>query len=130
MCAEENLLRQDQRFKQAVDRFNGGDWYGAHDLFEELWHETQGPSRPVLQAVLQISVAQLHLERGNQHGATVLMGEGIGRLAPVDNDALGLDILGLKNLALDRLQRLQQGLSLNLCPPLQLSPASTQRSVH
>lgn len=131
MTSEEHELRQDPRLARALERFNSGDWYEAHDLFEELWHETQGPSRPVLQGVLQIAVAHLHLERGNHHGATVLLGEGIGRLGRVEDDALGLDILTLKGLASDRLQRLQHGKSLKSCPPLQLCPASPpQPSVH
>ncbi|MEB3361604.1 MAG: DUF309 domain-containing protein [Synechococcaceae cyanobacterium] len=131
MGSEENELLQDPRLARALQRFNGGDWYGAHDLFEELWHETQGPSRPVLQGILQIAVAHLHLERGNHHGATVLLGEGIGRLARVEDDALGLDILTLRALAKDRLQRLQHGRPVEPCPPLQLNPASPpQSSVH
>lgn len=124
MCAEEQSLRQDRRLQLALDRFNSGDWYEAHDLFEELWHETQGPCRPVLQGILQIAVAHLHLDRGNHHGATVLLGEGIGRLAHADSDSLGLDIQTLKTLAIDRLRRLQQGMTLDPCPPLQLPPAA------
>jgi predicted metal-dependent hydrolase len=130
MCAEELSLRQDVRLQLALDRFNSEDWYGCHDLFEELWHETQGPCRPVLQGILQIAVAHLHLERDNHYGATVLLGEGIGRLARVESDSLGLDLQALKTLATDRLQRLQQGLSLDPCPPLRLTPASGQPSVH
>lgn len=126
MWDEERSLRQDQRLHLAVDLFNSGDWYGAHDLFEELWHETQGPSRPALQAVLQISVSQLHLERGNHHGATVLLGEGIGRLAHVDDDALGLDFLALKKMAMELLHRLQQKPSILQCSPLQLCAARVQ----
>jgi predicted metal-dependent hydrolase len=130
MCAEEQSLRQDARLQVALDRFNHEDWYECHDLFEELWHETQGPCRPVLQGILQIAVAHLHLERGNIHGATVLLGEGIGRLADAESDSLGLDILTLKTLAKDRLQRLQQALPLDPCPPLRLTPVSAQPAVN
>ena len=70
----------DPRFHEAVAQFNAADWYACHDGFEALWHETQGPMRPVLQGILQIAVAHLHRERGNDHGAMVLMGEGLGRL--------------------------------------------------
>jgi predicted metal-dependent hydrolase len=130
MCSEEQSLRNDTRLQVALDRFNHEEWYECHDLLEELWHETQGPCRPVLQGILQIAVAHLHLERGNLHGATVLLGEGIGRLSHVETDSLGLDILTFKTLAKDRLQRLQQGLPLDLYLPLHLTPASAQPSVH
>lgn len=73
-------FQADPRFNQAVDLFNGHDWYGAHDLFEELWHETGDPERRWLQAMVQLSVALLHRQRGNPHGAMVLLGEARGRL--------------------------------------------------
>jgi predicted metal-dependent hydrolase len=106
---EEALLIADPRLALAVSRFNDGDWYGCHDGLEELWHETQGPMRPVLQGILQIAVAQLHLERGNTRGATVLMGEGLGRLAVCDEVALGLRLEPLRQVARLRLQALQSG---------------------
>nr|WP_254217003.1 DUF309 domain-containing protein [Synechococcus sp. CCY 9618] len=102
------MLQADPRLWQAVDRFNAGDWYACHDGFEELWHETQGPMRPVLQGILQIAVAELHLEKGNRRGATVLMGEGLGRLRRCGDDALGLALDPLRALAAVRLDALQQ----------------------
>ena len=79
MPSEEQALLADPRLDQAIDLFNAGDWYACHDVFEELWHECQGPSRKALQGILQIAVSQLHLQRGNLRGATVLLGEGLGR---------------------------------------------------
>ena len=70
----------DPRLGAAIALFNDAAWYPCHDGFEELWHETAGPMRPVLQGILQIAVAHLHLERGNLRGATILLGEGLGRL--------------------------------------------------
>ncbi len=71
----------DPRFQQAVDLFNRRAWYEAHDAFEEIWHETAGADRRLLQGILQIAVAHVHLERGNLRGATILLGEGVGRLS-------------------------------------------------
>ena len=130
MLSEEESLQQDPRLAVAVSLFNAQEWYEAHDRFEELWHETQGPVRPALQGVLQIAVAHLHLERRNQHGATMLLGEGIGRLSRVGDEALGLDLGQLRLQALDRLQRLQQGRSLEGCCPLHLGPVAASPSVH
>ncbi len=101
--------QQDPRFEAGLDLFNTADWYRCHDLFEELWHETMGPDRPALQGILQIAVAHLHLERGNRNGATLLIGEGLGRLAPYGDQALGLDLRPLKSVLNERLQALQRG---------------------
>jgi len=111
--AEEALILQDPRFHSGVAAFNGGDWYGCHDDFEAVWHETQGRLRPILQAILQIAVAHHHLEKGNQRGATILLGEGLGRLAAVGPCELGLDIHSLQQTCQQRLVALQQASSLD-----------------
>jgi predicted metal-dependent hydrolase len=100
-------LMADPRFQEAVRLFNSGDWYACHDGFEELWHETQGPMRPVLQGFLQIAVAELHQERGNRRGATVLMGEGLGRLRDCGEEALGICLISLRRCVGERLRLLQ-----------------------
>jgi predicted metal-dependent hydrolase len=82
----------DPRFQKAVELFNDGEWYDAHDVFEELWHETADPHRRSLQGVLQVAVAQLHLQRDNRRGATILFGEALGRLKRPGTPDLGLDI--------------------------------------
>ena len=106
--------------------FNRGHWYEAHDGLEELWHETAGPDRLVLQGILQIAVAQLHLERGNQRGAVILMGEGLGRLRRCPDQALGLDLAPLKRAATAHLAWLQQPVPQadQDLPALQLGEAS------
>ena len=63
-----------------------------------------------LRVLLQIAVAHLHLERSNLRGATVLLGEGLGRLKPYGNEALGLQLEPLLAAVSRRLQALQQGL--------------------
>ncbi|MCP9926920.1 DUF309 domain-containing protein [Cyanobium sp. CH-040] len=115
----------DPRFREAVALFNAGAWYAAHDGFEELWHETAGPLRPVLQGILQLAVAQLHLERGNRRGATILTGEGLGRLRSAPEQALGLDLVALRTNAGCWLQLLQQDRPLDgaALPPPRLGPA-------
>ena len=100
--------KEDHRFQSAVDLFNSREWYLAHDLLEELWHESSEPERQVLQGILQIAVAQLHLERGNLNGATILYGEGLGRLRKIGLPDLGLDLEQLCNCVEKRLQLLQQ----------------------
>ena len=86
------LLLEDNRFKKAINLFNSADWYSAHDAFEELWHEANGPERITLQGFLQIAVAHIHLESGNLNGATILYGEALGRLKNIGIPDLGVDI--------------------------------------
>ena len=98
----------DPRFQKAVDLFNRRSWYEAHDAFEEVWHETAGPDRRLLQGILQIAVAHVHLERGNLRGATILLGEGVGRLSEAMPGDLGLDLPLVRDQARLRLEALQR----------------------
>ena len=74
----------DSRFEKGMNLFNACKWYKSHDVFEEIWHETGGPERQILQGILQVAVAQVHLENKNLNGATILYGEALGRLAKED----------------------------------------------
>ena len=103
------MPQADPRFQQGVELFNAGEWYAAHDLFEELWHETADPERRSLQGILQVAVAQLHLQRGNRRGATILFGEALGRLKRPGTPDLGLDLASLCRAAQQRLEALQLG---------------------
>lgn len=105
----DEALLSDPRWPEAVCLFNAKAWYEAHDAFEELWQESIGPDRALLQAFVQIAVAHVHLERGNSRGATVLLGEALGRLAPSGEQALGLDLATLRGCVAARLHALQAG---------------------
>ncbi|MFM7315109.1 MAG: DUF309 domain-containing protein [Cyanobium sp.] len=128
MSSGEAELIDDPRFQEAVRLFNAADWYACHDGFEELWHETQGECRAALQGLLQIAVAHLHLERGNRRGATVLLGEGLGRLRRYGSSALGLDLTSLRHCAAERLEALQRDRDPDLLPRPELRRSDAPQS--
>ncbi len=106
----------DPRFPPAIDLFNRGAWYEAHDAFEELWHESTSPERRLLQGIIQIAVAHVHLERGNRRGAIMLLGEAVGRLSAAASGDLGLNLPLLCNQARLRLEALQQDMDPDQLP--------------
>jgi predicted metal-dependent hydrolase len=111
----------DPRFARGVALFDQGEWYTAHDVLEDLWHETSDPERRVLQGLIQIAVAQVHLQRGNVRGATILFGEGLGRLSGRADPDLGLDLPRLRERVSQRLKALQNGEDPDITlPPLRL----------
>ena len=129
-ACEEIRLMADPRLAEAIALFNSGEWYACHDRFEELWHETQGSSRPLLQGLLQAAVAQLHLERGNQRGATVLMGEGLGRLQRCGERGLGIELIPLRHTLQLWLEALQQGEPTETLPRPHLRMVAQHPPVH
>tara|TARA_B100000965_G_scaffold4469_1_gene3521 strand:+ start:300 stop:680 length:381 start_codon:yes stop_codon:yes gene_type:complete len=110
----------DSRFEVGMKLFNSCQWYKSHDVFEEIWHETVGPDRQVLQGILQVAVAQVHLENGNINGATILYGEALGRLRRSKLDGLKLDIENFCECVAKRLKFLQTGKDLSHCNVPQL----------
>jgi predicted metal-dependent hydrolase len=103
------LLLQDERLDQAVRLFNQHDWYGAHDAFEEIWHECLGSDRELLQGIIQISVAEHHLNNGNQRGSILLMAEGLNHLQACLDHGVGFDLHLLAAIVSQRLVALQAG---------------------
>ena len=112
---QEDLFINDSRFEIGMKLFNSCHWYKSHDVFEEIWHETGGPERQLIQGILQVAVAQVHLENSNINGATILYGEALGRLKRFKSTNLGLDIAGLCKCISKRLELLQLGKDLADC---------------
>ena len=97
----------------ALNLFNNHEWYEAHDAFEELWYSVDGDERQVIQGILQVSVSQFHLSKGNLNGATILLGEGLGRIKPRTNINLGIDLKSFCTCLEDLLRKLQYKEKLN-----------------
>ena len=76
----------------ALNLFNNQKWYEAHDAFEDIWNTLDGDERQIIQGILQVSVSQFHLSKGNLNGATILLGEGLGRIKNRTNINLGIDL--------------------------------------
>ena len=62
----------DPRFLEGVRLFNECEFYEAHDVWEELWADYQGPSRRFYQGLIQVAVCLHHFGNGNTRGAKKL----------------------------------------------------------
>ncbi len=97
----------------ALNLFNNHDWYEAHDAFEEIWNTVDGDERQVIQGILQVSVSQFHLGKGNLNGATILLGEGLGRIKTRTKINLGIDLESFCQCLENLLRKLQYKETLN-----------------
>ena len=91
----------------ALNLFNKHKWYEAHDAFEEIWNSVDGDERQVIQGILQVSVSQFHLSKGNLNGATILLGEGLGRIKTRTQINLGIDLDSFCSCLENLLRKLQ-----------------------
>ncbi len=97
----------------ALNLFNNCEWYEAHDAFEEIWNSVDGDERQVIQGILQVSVSQFHLSNGNLNGATILLGEGLGRIKNRTKINLGIDLDSFCRCLEELLKKLQDKELLN-----------------
>ena len=99
--------------QEAIDLFNNQKWYEAHDAFEDIWNDLVGDERQIVQGILQVSVSQFHLNKGNLNGAMILLGEGLGRIKNRVSEDLGIDLLSLCRNLESLLNKLHTNIPLN-----------------
>ena len=104
---EESTKSLEDSLVIALNLFNNHQWYEAHDAFEEIWNSLDGDERQVIQGILQVSVSQFHLSKGNLNGATILLGEGLGRIKTRTKINLGIDLDSFCRCLEDLLRKLQ-----------------------
>ena len=105
---QNDLFINDSRFEIGMKLFNSCQWYKSHDVFEEIWHETGGPERQVLQAILQVAVAQLHLENSNLNSyCFILLADFISIIAKLVKSIVN-------NIAIQRLVITEESLFSNI----------------
>ena len=66
------MSEYDPRFVQGINLFNECEFFEAHDVWEELWADYQGPSRRFYQGLIQVAVCLHHFGNGNIRGAKKL----------------------------------------------------------
>ena len=112
MCEIDTKSFDDNLF-YALNLFNNQKWYEAHDAFEDIWNTLDGDERQIIQGILQVSVSQFHLSKGNLNGATILLGEGLGRIKNRTNINLGIDLEAFCKCLEEVLRKLQYKEDLN-----------------
>ena len=61
--------------------FNRGDYFGAHELWEEAWHGLLGDERIVVQGLIQIAAGLHHLQQHRSRPAVSLLRKGVEKLS-------------------------------------------------
>src|SRR3954471_16106054 len=81
----------DPRYLAGVLLFNRGDFFEAHEAWEELWMETFGPEKQFYQGLIQAAVGLCHFCNGNLRGAAKLYRSSRDYMAKYGSPYLGLD---------------------------------------
>ena len=82
----------DPRFLEGIRYFNDCEFYDAHDVWEDLWADYQGPSRAFYQGLIQVAVCLHHFGNGNTRGARKLYDSSRKYLQEYRPHHLGVDL--------------------------------------
>jgi hypothetical protein len=82
----------DPRYLAGVLLFNAGDFFEAHEVWEDLWAETYGAEHRFYQGLIQAAVGLCHFHNGNLGGAAKLYRSAHDYMTRCGSPFLGLDI--------------------------------------
>lgn len=69
MCRQNEY---DPRYLRGIECFNECEFFEAHEVWEDLWTESEGSVRRFLQGMIQVAVCLHHFGNGNIRGARKL----------------------------------------------------------
>jgi hypothetical protein len=82
----------DPRYLAGLLFFNAGDYFEAHEVWEDLWADSHGDERRFVQGLIHAAVGLHHFGNGNLGGAVKLYHSGRAYMRPCPSPFWGLDI--------------------------------------
>jgi predicted metal-dependent hydrolase len=88
----EPMADYDPRYLAGIVLFNRGDFFEAHEVWEDLWMDTASPDKRFYQGLIQAAVGLLHFCNGNVRGALKLYKSGRDYMFRTGSPHQGLDV--------------------------------------
>ena len=84
-------------------------YFEAHEHWETLWRQAEGVEKTLLQALIQLSVAFCHRQRGNHRGAVSMLKKSLDRIALCPDSCGDINVARLRAEALAWLEFFARG---------------------
>ena len=81
--------------QEGLSYYRAGDYFEAHESWEELWSDYYLPDRKFVQGLIQLSVSFVHLENGNINGAKSLLNKSTEKFEEFSGLQRGIDVNNL-----------------------------------
>lgn len=95
-----------QHLLEGARLFNEGEYFEAHEVWEEEWHGTVGMDKDFLQGLIQTAAVYVHLKRGNPEGVVSLASSALIYLDNVEPEKYrGVDVEYVRKLNREAEQR-------------------------
>jgi predicted metal-dependent hydrolase len=94
---------------EGLRRYRAGEFFAAHEDWEDVWLGLKEPEKTFLQSLIQIAAALHHLQRGNQQGTKSLLKAALRRLDPYPASFGGISVTRLCEELREWVQALEAG---------------------
>ncbi len=86
-CEEEAQL-----FREGIELFNEGEWFEAHEVWEDIWHMASGQKKLFYQGLIQVAVTIEHMRRGNPRGVVTVWQSAQTKFRGIRGVYMGVDV--------------------------------------
>jgi predicted metal-dependent hydrolase len=86
----------DPLLARGIELFNRGEFFEAHEVWEELWTPERDPRRLFLQSLIHVTVGAYHASRGNPAGASRQLRKALRKIEPYLPQYEGVDTARLR----------------------------------
>ena len=91
-------------FQKGLMEYERGDYFEAHEAWEDLWSDYNLTDRKFIQGLIQLSVSFVHLRNGNMNGARSLLKKCSEKFQPYQHLQRGINMdelkMGIETVAL------------------------------
>jgi hypothetical protein len=85
-----------EAIKLGLDLFNEERYWESHESLELVWRRSTGSEKEILQGIILLAVALVHLQKNELDVTLSIMERAYGKLAPHDGKCFGISISALK----------------------------------
>jgi uncharacterized protein len=87
---------EEKELERGIALFNSGDYFQAHEVWEDWWRATTRPGKRTIQSMIQTAVAMHHASTGNWDGAKSVMQRALRNLDGAGEMFCGVDLKRLR----------------------------------
>ncbi len=82
-------------FHEGMELFNEGEWFEAHEVWEDIWHMAGGRRKRFYQGLIQCAVTLEHVRRGNPRGVRTVWASAQSKFVGLPGVYRGVNIKAL-----------------------------------
>jgi len=99
-------MKDDPRFRAAIEQLNAGDYAEAADAFEELFFEAVRDEVEPVRALMQVAVGMHHIDRGQARAAIERLEEAVLAIDRTTNEH-GVDFPAMREAVVRAIEQLR-----------------------